>query len=234
MNGILLGVIFFAALAFFAFLVTVIVVAARNRRPGQTFAEASRMTVEKGLRSVKSKFVRATPGTLVPATMTNGPHPAQAPTMGPSDVYSTMEAAAQSAGADASAQGTTGGGEGVSDTTKGGTQGVDFTSFSRPAGPVSIMDQAPAASLDVNAPGAQAYDAFAAEHIQAGLDAMAGRHAFGGSQLPAAPLTDSMMRYTGDFDAARMRKEGRRDPLLDTPMVKTDLGYSNRGFSVFQ
>lgn len=76
---------------------------------------------------------------------------------------------------------------------------------------------------DLNAPGADAYNAFAAEALAEDLDSMSGRHRFSENQLPAPPITDDQFRYTGDFEVKR------GDPLLSSAMTKTDIGFSNRG-----
>lgn len=101
----------------------------------------------------------------------------------------------------------------------------DMSSFNRPAHPY-IFDEAykkPLLIKDTNAPGAGAYKGLAQEAFMEQLDAQAGRHRFSETFLPAAPITDSMFRYTDDFEI----KPG--DPYLSSPMVKKDLGFSNRG-----
>jgi len=205
MGDVLVGVILVVAIAFLAFLVVVTVLAIKNRQPGQSFIKAGKMTVISGWQAMKSRFIQTDVS------------PPGNQYMGPNAAYSGMEASGMEAsGMEASGM------EGVPATpdnsaVRAQVQAAHFTQGSTGAG----------------APGAPAYENFAKEALQEDLDAMAGQHRFGDTQLPAAPLTDDQFRYTGDFGAASGRAAGVRDPLLASPLVKTDIGFSNRGVGIW-
>jgi len=57
--------------------------------------------------------------------------------------------------------------------------------------------------------------------------AMTGNRMFAQHELPREPMTDDMFRYVGDYGKTK------DDPLLNSPMVKTDIGNSNRGASIW-
>jgi hypothetical protein len=104
-----------------------------------------------------------------------------------------------------------------------------MSSYGRQAAPIVFPSaaSAPLPSSDLNVPASGAYDSLANDALQEDLDAMSGRHLFGERQLPAAPITDDQFRYTGDFEI----KQG--DPLLNSALVKTDIGISNRGIGLW-
>jgi hypothetical protein len=102
-------------------------------------------------------------------------------------------------------------------------------SVNRPGQPIIFPGAAktPMTVGDINAPGSEAYGQFANEALAEDLDAMAGRNRFGESQLPGPPLTDDQFRYTGDYEIKK------NDPLLSSPMTKTNTGISNRGIGIW-
>jgi len=203
MSKVLIGIALVAGIAFLAFLLAVIVVSARNRRPGQTWAAAGKETVRSGWRSVKSRFV--SPGA--------GPDKKPFEDMAKSTSRNYYTDVSRYEGYPME-----------DETTKRG-----MSSYNRPDHPY-VFDAAASTPLpmtDIHAPGAEAYAGLAAEAMMEDLDAMAGRHRFGDSVLPAAPLTDDLFRYTGHYDIQR------GDPLLSSPLVKTDIGISNRGVNVW-
>jgi hypothetical protein len=111
-----------------------------------------------------------------------------------------------------------------------GVGNAAMSSEGRPAHPMIFPEAAttPIPASDINAPaGGEAYDRLAAESLAEDLDAMAGQHRFGERELPAPPITDDMFRYTGDFNIRR------GDPLLSSPMIKADIGISNRGIGLW-
>ena len=206
MTGLLLGIILVVSLAFLAFLLTITVVSVANRKPGQSFAEAGSATIASGWNGLKSTFVD-TPSEVRRREGRNAPEmkPFQEMRMrSPEGKYYSVPA-----------------------VNPYKTSGI--SSFQRAAQPIVFSGAAsvPLPVHDINAPGADAYNAFAAEALAEDLDVMAGQHRFGERPLPAPPITDDMFRYTGNFEI----KQG--DPYLATPLTKKDIGFSNRGVGLF-
>lgn len=216
MSGLLLGIILVASLAFLAFLVTVIAMAVSNRKPGQSFIEAGRATIVSGWQGLKSRFTGEElkdPRIPKPPIREREPYE-DLQTRYPSAHYWKIDP-----------------------TTMSGYYSVPgpiaknpmLSSYQRQAAPTlfSMSGMQPTYQSDLNVPASEAYDSLAREALAEDLDAMSGSHRFGQKQLPAPPITDDQFRYTGDFEVKR------GDPLLSSPMTKTDIGISNRGAGLF-
>jgi hypothetical protein len=209
MSGLLLGIILVASLAFLAFLVTVVVMAISNRKPGQSFIEAGHTTLVSGWTGLKSRFIGEDPRTPKP-TLPERKEYDDMQTRYPYDHYWKIDPTKRS---------------GYYSVPNALAQNAMLSSYNKQAPPTlfSSSGMTPTYQSDLNVPAAEAYDSLAKEALAEDLDAMSGSHRFGNKQLPAPPITDDMFRYTGDFEIKR------GDPLLSSPMTKTDIGISNRG-----
>ncbi|MFA5091763.1 MAG: hypothetical protein WC483_04215 [Candidatus Paceibacterota bacterium] len=203
MNNLIIGVIMIASIAFLGFLVTVVVLSLATRKPGQSFMDASATTIASGWRSMTSGFSPAKKsGYDLPQTDPFDEMRVRSPE---SHYYGRKVARPQP------------------------SLGAVMSSYQRAAQPVVFPESAvqPKSVTDLNVPGADAYEDFAADALGEDIDAMSGRNLYGERQLPAPPLSADQFRYFGDFEVKR------GDPLLSSPMTRTDIGFSNRGTSIF-
>lgn len=218
MNNVLVGVILIAGIAFLGFLVTIVVLAIVGKKPGQSFSEAGKEVVTSGWRSLTSGFNPATD------RRSGYDHPQSKPfgemkQRSPESRYYGQKVPRPKINPLSMAMG----------YRNRPALSAEISSYERPGQPIVFPDAAvqPKAETDLNVPGADAYEDFASDALGEDIDAMSGRNLYGERQLPSSPLTDDQFRYVGDFEVKR------GDPLLSSALTKTDIGFSNRGSSLF-
>ena len=78
------------------------------------------------------------------------------------------------------------------------------------------------------APGTAQYNEMANEGFEEDLYAIAAKNLFGKNPgLPRAPLTDSLFRWTGDYEIEK------GDPAFASPLMRQSIGNSNTGRNIW-